>query len=515
MDLTNDGCDDATRREFKPVQEPDREPAAPSLVPEIKLGALALAGVEWRLHRSIFNYTLGEKEKQARKLRRRAKIEAEKKEAEKKEAKRLIEFIARASGSIVRDTDLQTSPDSVLPTMYIMGHWQHNEELRISQPPHHRQTGVRGSLNGVNTDIFADSGSASNIITESFASEHGISIEKSEQCRRKIRFSNGKVFRVIGKATASWKFVDDPVPHNVTFDVVSKCIHRVLFGNPFLQKTQSLTKRFAHRLVEMSNRLGKNILSISNIGTIHQRLPVIAHGKLQSMRMEALPDTGAEGNIISEECFRRSGLNLEPTDTEFMFPDGTVQPSLGRVRMELSFEDNPAERSYAYFEVMRGCQHDMILGHDFVFENDVYEDDMSRLVDAAAEMGINLVIFIKAKQGMWDHRYCGQQLLMVIDPERLEEQKRRLEVSKRHQEIACAERARRFAAAEVNGTPNLMVVSVLPIPNGVGTPDAVTTGGQSRTTLPLSPHGNAPTFPRTHGGRWRRFRELLRRVATV
>ncbi|KAF8541763.1 hypothetical protein BDD12DRAFT_878042 [Trichophaea hybrida] len=212
----------------------------------------------------------------------------------------------------------------------------------------------------------------------------------------------------------------------------------------------------------MRNWFGKHILSVSNIGTIHLQLPVIAYGKHQSMLISALPDTGAEGNIISEERFRRSRLILEPTNTAFMFPDETVERSLCRVRMRLSFEHNSAERICAFFDVMRRCQHDMILGHDIVFENDVYEDDMTRLVDTAAEMGINLVIFIKATQ----------------NPENLEEQKRMLEISRSHREIVCAERARTFATFQTNGMPNLMVVSVLPIPNEVRIPDSATTGGQ-------------------------------------
>jgi len=66
--------------------------------------------------------------------------------------------------------------------------------------------------------------------------------------------------------------MDDLVPQELSFDVVENGIHRVMLGNSFPQTTQSLTVIFANRFMKMDDGLGKHIMCINNIGTIHQRL---------------------------------------------------------------------------------------------------------------------------------------------------------------------------------------------------------------------------------------------------
>ncbi|KAF8242177.1 hypothetical protein K440DRAFT_639419 [Wilcoxina mikolae CBS 423.85] len=290
-------------------------------------------------------------------------------------------------------------------------------------------------LNGIASVIFADSGSESNFMTISYVTQNNISINKSPEYHRTLPFANGKFFRVIGKATAKWMFHDDPTPRDVDFEVVTKCIHSVMFGNPFLQKTKSFLQKYKHRLVDMGRSLKKNIRYVNSIGSVTQYLPVLATGKNHTMRLEALPDTGAEGNVISELCFRRSGLRLEQSEVAFMFPDGSIEESLGRVRLRVSFEDEPIKSTYTYVEVMRGCQQDAILGHDFVFDNKVYSDNMHRLVETAAEIGLNLVIFVEKPE-----------------PE-VQVPNHRLAASHRNHALTLADRAVRQTSAQANGPP--------------------------------------------------------------
>jgi hypothetical protein len=117
------------------------------------------------------------------------------------------------------------------------------------------------------------------------------------------------------------------------------------------------------------------------------------------MQINALPDTGAGGNVLSDSFAYRKGLQLEKSGTIFLFPDGTMERSLGRTWLFLSFKDNPGKGSYVDFEVMRGCQQEAIVGHDFLFENRIYSDELHPLVDEIllASVGFNLVTFLKNK----------------------------------------------------------------------------------------------------------------------
>ncbi|KAF8253796.1 hypothetical protein K440DRAFT_618273 [Wilcoxina mikolae CBS 423.85] len=68
-----------------------------------------------------------------------------------------------------------------------------------------------------------------------------------------------------------------------------------------------------------------------------------------------------------------------------------MQDSLGRVKLEVSFGNNPMQSVTTYFEVMRQCVHGAILGHDFVFDNNVYADNAHCLVETTADFRFNLV----------------------------------------------------------------------------------------------------------------------------
>jgi hypothetical protein len=187
------------------------------------------------------------------------------------------------------------------------------------------------------------------------------------------------------------------MPYVVEFNVVSKLVHRLVFGNPFLQETELLKEKFKHRLVSMPKLFNRCMAPVNKIGTLRHRIPMLANSGVRTMEIRALPDTGAGGNFLSDSFVCRKGLQLEKSDIFFLFPDGTMERSLGHTRLFLSFIDNPGEGSYVDFEVMEGCQEEAILGHDFIFENRIYSDKMHMMVDESerASGGFNLVICVR------------------------------------------------------------------------------------------------------------------------
>jgi hypothetical protein len=265
---------------------------------------------------------------------------------------------------------------------------------------HHQSSGLQGRLNGHTAFALADSASWANVMTEAYASKNNFLIDRSPQNIKDVPMATGSL-RIIGKVTVKWTFEDEPdQAYIIDFDVALKSVYDIILGNPFLQKTKSLDE-YKYRLVQMPQcQPGGNILCINNIGDLYQKLPMMARvpGRSRKFRMQGLPDTGAEGEVMSEAYARKNNLKLLRSDTKFLLPDGTLVDSIGRVCLFLSFEDEPGNPIPTYFEVMRDCRHEVILGHNFVFEHRIFSDNMHRLVNIIGQIGLNLIIFFEKQK---------------------------------------------------------------------------------------------------------------------
>jgi len=213
--------------------------------------------------------------------------------------------------------------------------------------------------------------------------------------------ATGKSFPIIGKATVKWKFEDKPHhAYIIDFDVVSNCVHDFILGKPFLKKTKCLSK-YASQLVEMPPCLpGRNVLPINNIREVHQNLTVLARtpGRSCIFRMQSLPDTGSGGETMSEAYARKNNLGLEASDTKFLLPDRTLVDSVGRVRLDLSFEDEPRNRIHTFFEVMGDCHYEVIFGHNFIFRHHIFLENVHRLVNSIGRICLNAIIFLRKQK---------------------------------------------------------------------------------------------------------------------
>jgi len=261
-----------------------------------------------------------------------------------------------------------------------------------------QRSGLQGCLDGHQSLVLADSGSERNIMREDYARRRGYTIDNSPQTRTKVKLpQNGKYLHIIGRTTASWAFEENRSQvYRLDFDVVSNCVHDLIIGNQFLDQTKTLTE-YKHRLVAMPPRFpGRNRLSINSIGASHQTLPMLVRGDWGGeIRADCLPDTGAEGEVISEAFVRKNKLRLEHSDTTFEFADGTTDDSLGRVYLDMSFENEPDKRISTYFEVMRGSQYDIILSHQFVFQHRIFSDKVHSFVNVIGKLGLNVISFLR------------------------------------------------------------------------------------------------------------------------
>jgi hypothetical protein len=164
---------------------------------------------------------------------------------------------------------------------------------------------------------------------------------------------------------------------------------------------------------------------IHMVHSIPQMLPLGVHlvgnpckltsGFLDGISVLALPDSGAEPNIVSKKYAMSRGWKIFGEPTVLQFADGSTQRSLGQVRATWSTKTSSSMfLKQRTFEVLSGCPFDVILGQDIVYKSRVYESlDGDNLHEDVSNF--NLVIVIpKILKKFWRPR-LGMFLLLYID----------------------------------------------------------------------------------------------------
>ena len=119
-----------------------------------------------------------------------------------------------------------------------------------------------------------------------------------------IRFQHTAVAEaLIGTVNVRWAFADKPTETiEIVCHVVSNCVYNVILGSRFLSMTETFTK-YKHRFTRCLPSAAR-VLRINLLDGSRQLLK----GTLGiSNRVYAVPDTGAEGNVLNlrfVKCFQ-------------------------------------------------------------------------------------------------------------------------------------------------------------------------------------------------------------------
>ncbi len=179
---------------------------------------------------------------------------------------------------------------------------------------------------------------------------------------------------MLGIVRLSWAFAENgetPIP--VVCYVLPYCIYDLILGNEFLTATQTLSK-YRHRLTRCRFSTFNSFARFAYLGGNSQRL----RGKLaDEYDVLAIPDTGAERNVMSLEYALAHGLTISNNREYVQFADGTCQETEGCVDSHWTFESG--ERIPITFAVLRGCCSDVILGDHILEEHRIFGDHASSL----------------------------------------------------------------------------------------------------------------------------------------
>jgi hypothetical protein len=231
--------------------------------------------------------------------------------------------------------------------------------------------GLHGVLNGVAVFTSPAAESCYNVISARFAKHCGLSIRGKPH---DLVLANGRKTRCLGRTTGNWSFRGEII-HNQELDflVLPECTRDVVLGHKVLQETQTLNTNW-HRLEKLETYHDADAMPCTQVlGHVKHRIV----GTLEKKRLHAVPGTGSEVNILSEDCLRERGLLwlLERDTQRFLkLIDGSEVKTVGQVRAAWRFGRDrwPWQTHIVTFDVLSDCPHDVVLGQKLLFESFAY-----------------------------------------------------------------------------------------------------------------------------------------------
>ena len=267
--------------------------------------------------------------------------------------------------------------------------------------------GVEGVINGITVHALADTGADKNFINERFSQVlHLEPIHFSSNERPSFVMGHGGRIEAIGKITVSWKFRGDIRKdyHPLTFYILPECIFDLMIGGSFLFETATMTTN-RHRLSRMPRpRMALAVRMFNLCGWPGCRLK----GILNLEACSALPDSGAEPNLVSYEYAKQRGWlpNIVPGPEScrlLLFADGSTKRTEGQLRLSWSFDDrwyiaspDHESKTAIIFDVLYGCPHDVILGQGFLEETDAFTHHKDAFEDLCLDQNSGLFLVIWA-----------------------------------------------------------------------------------------------------------------------
>ncbi|KAL8767036.1 MAG: hypothetical protein Q9209_006330 [Squamulea sp. 1 TL-2023] len=232
--------------------------------------------------------------------------------------------------------------------------------------------GLAGFANGIDISALADTGSRKNVISASCAQRLGIVVKGTPSS---FELGNSRTTHSVGVVSLQWAFAENhkkKLP--IICHVLPNCIYDLILGNEFLTATETLSK-YRHRITDCFFRTLNSFAHFHFLGETCQKLQGTLADKHHVL---AVPDTGAERNIINLDFAMKLGLQINKTERchEFVqFADGTFEETLGRVHTHWTFANG--QRTPIAFEVLRKCCASVIIGEEVLSDYNVFEEHAS------------------------------------------------------------------------------------------------------------------------------------------
>ena len=257
----------------------------------------------------------------------------------------------------------------------------------------HTFCGLEGRINGIHVFALADTGSHMNFINGAYAKSLELkSMDYALNQRPQFVMGHGRTIQAVGEIEISWQFEGESnLSYEMVLQVLPNSIFDVMIGAKFLYETNTMAGN-NHRLRRIPKpdraMLARNVNFCGSPSRYLNGVLLGADSKPEWCF--ALPDSGAEANIISYEFAKRRGwlTNLVPrseSERLLLFADGSTAKSEGQLHLEWTFCHGwrtalENAEHHLTFDVLSGCPVDAILGEDFLINTDAFENHANAFV---------------------------------------------------------------------------------------------------------------------------------------
>jgi len=263
---------------------------------------------------------------------------------------------------------------------------------------------LEGFVDGKYVQAKPDTGAQANFMSLSFAESLGLALDQEDlEFRIGFPMANGQKIWSVAQVSARWRFKNAMSDsYELKFFVLEKLTYDVVIGDEFLQATQTMSV-YDHRLSWAPR--SKSILHIRHVnllGDPNQRI----RGILDEKSASALPDSGAEPNLVSYDYAKRRGWltrRLSGDRNLLQYPDGSLSKTEGQVHAIWRFhreQESHAKRAVS-FEVVRNLRFDIVLGQEFLEDTNAYTEQTECFHEASSKdqaIGFCLVIWHSGKR---------------------------------------------------------------------------------------------------------------------
>jgi len=273
----------------------------------------------------------------------------------------------------------------------------------LVKKPAHSIRVLEGFVNGKHVQAKPDTGAQANFMSLSFAERLGLALDQEDfESRIGFPMANGQKIWSVAQVSARWRFKSAVLDsYELKFFVLEKLTYDVVIGDEFLQATQTMSV-YDHRLSwAPRSKSTLHIRHVNLLGDPNQRIRGILDGKSAS----ALPDSGAEPNLVSYDYAKRRGWltrRLLGDRNLLQYPDASLSRTEGQVRAIWRFhrdQESYAKRAVS-FEVVRNLRFDIVLGQEFLEDTNAYTEQAECFHEATSKdqtIGFCLVIWHSRK----------------------------------------------------------------------------------------------------------------------
>lgn len=231
---------------------------------------------------------------------------------------------------------------------------------------------------------LGDYGAAKNFMTEKYALDLGLPINPNST--RKITIGSGKKLSTVGTATAQFRFGDENDAYSLKFHILSKGIHNLVIGRPFLKLTKTFSD-IANRCRRVKERIIHAVSQFPVLFMASGGSAPMFEGYINGQEQKALADSGSKVLIMDKDYAKSIGVRIQTGHEHrntLKFADGSVVDTVG-MAYDVSWRfGSDGELSLPFslnFHVMKNAPANVVLNDAFLYDTHAFSEYQDFLID--------------------------------------------------------------------------------------------------------------------------------------